>query len=132
MNEIIKNCENCYLLGNCYWREHHQICVNLRDWMPDYPTLEFQLSTANERINSQSGTIQRLKERENRTDKVLTKDSQLLQAANEQITRMREIIGRIVITPNISADEMEKLYDEAMEFLKQPALVDTSEEENNE
>jgi len=54
-----------------------------------------------------------------------------LSTANDQITRMREMIGRIVITPNISADELEKLYDEAMEFLKQPTLVDTGKEDNN-
>jgi len=98
----------------------------------EYEDLKSQLSTANERINSQSGTIQRLKERENKTDKVLIKDSQLLQTANDQIRRMRELIGRLVITPNISANEMEKLYDEAVEFLKQPAPANTGKEDNNE
>jgi len=75
-----------------------QECEEKNNWKPNYTTLASQLQAANERINSQSGTIQRLKERENRVDKILVKDSQLLQAANEQIRRMREaliVINRI-------------------------------------
>ena len=45
-----KSCENCYLIGKCYYRNHHQICVNLRDYQPDYSTLKSQLQTANEQI----------------------------------------------------------------------------------